>query len=77
MTKFKEGDRVVAKCGGKISRLEGVAGKWMPGTVVEEQREAGGEHWVVVKLDHRQQENSPDFSFQMDGLFDPQDVRLA
>lgn len=67
---YKVGDRVLCLCGGKVSRLEGTVGKWMPGTVDEVM---GDE--LCVKLDHRMVDTAPSFSRGMRGLFNPEFVK--
>jgi hypothetical protein len=68
---FDIGDRVSCLCGGKVSRLEGVAGKWMPGTIKKVRLDG----LIVVELDHRCQETSASFSFGINGVFEVSAVR--
>ncbi len=70
MQVFKVGDRVEYKAGGKVSRLEGVAGKWMPATVTAFDTKTGDVH---IDPDHRQK---PDADFQGMGAVTTNDPKL-
>lgn len=51
---FAVGSRVEYKAGGKVARLEGNSGKWLPGTVKECRFDTDSEEWdVIVAPDHR------------------------
>lgn len=45
---YKVGDRVMYKAAGKISRLEGKTGQWVPATVVRIEADS-----LIVLPDHR------------------------
>ena len=59
-TEFAPGKRVSWKAGGKVSRLEGTAGKVVWGTIKQVNK---SEQQLTVKPDHRAM---PDSMFKMD-----------
>ena len=54
---YKVGDRITYKAGGKVSRLEGMAGKIVKATITRV-RKIDGEQMLSVDPDYRQKPNA-------------------